>query len=353
MEESVHCIGLMSGTSMDGVDLAHCTFTHNNGQWHFQMNAAECMPYPEVWQKRLVHLSEQNAEVFAKTNVYYGHFLGQCVQQFAENNQLTETTDLVSSHGQTVFHNPARGYTIQIGHGAAIAKECNLPVVCDLRTSDMAYRGQGAPIVPFGEQLLFPSHKQFVNIGGITNVSLHSENSVIGYDVCMGNLLLDAIAETMGQSFDRSGLLAQSGKVNQNLLSQLNDHDFFEKPPPKSLDAEEVINTFFPIVMASPLSNADRMATLVEHIAIQLAANLNKEFPVLLTGGGALNNYLVTRIEAHFENEIIVPEQQLIEFKEALIIALLGVLRLQKQPNVLSSVTGAEKNTINGAVYLP
>ena len=353
MSKAIHCIGVMSGTSIDGVDIAHCSFEAIENKWQFQIHHADCLPYSELWQNRLVKLHEQSAEVFAKTNVYYGHFLGQCVQQFIKKYEIQDKFSLVSSHGQTIFHNPSKGYTIQIGHGAAIAKECGLPVVCDLRTSDMAYGGQGAPIVPLGEKFLFPNLQQFVNIGGISNCSLHTNEQTIGYDVCMGNLLLDELASRVGKAYDNNGEMAASGAIHKELLADLNAHSYFAKSYPKSLDAEEVLNEFLPLVDAYSIPIEDQMATIVEHIAVQLSSALHSNYKTMVTGGGALNSFLVKRLQSHFSNEIILPETEIIENKEALIIAFLGLLRLNKQENVLASVTGANKNTINGALYLP
>lgn len=353
MTKSYSCIGIMTGTSMDGVDLAHCTFQKDNEQWQFQINHFDCIPFPEIWQTRLVHLPDQDAETFAKTNIFFGHFLGKCVADFLTKYDLKENTDFVSSHGQTIFHNPRKGYTIQIGHGAALARECNLPVVCDLRTTDMAYGGQGAPIVPYGEKHLFPTVNQFLNIGGISNISIHELGKVIGYDVCMGNLLLDEYAFQKGFDFDEGGRIARSGTVDVGLLKQLNSHEFFNKKAPKSLDADEVLKAFLPICEEFDISIDDKMATLVEHIAAQLQKNLNDKYDVMITGGGGLNQFLVERIQHHFTGKVIIPQRNIIECKEALIIAFLGLQRLLKQVNVLASVTGASKDTINGAVYLP
>lgn len=346
-----NCVGLMCGTSMDGIDIAHITFQLQNNKWIFKINQADCVDFSDVWYSRLVNLPKQSAEIFAKTNVYFGHYLGKEIQQFLTRHQLK--ADLISSHGQTVFHNPRMGYTIQIGSGATIAKETNTPVVCDLRTTDMAYGGQGAPIVPLGERFLFPEMHQFLNIGGISNIAIHSAKNIVGYDVCMGNLLLNHYANTIGLPYDHNGELAQSGTLNLELLNQLNAHQYFQLKSPKSLDADQVLNWFLPVVEQFSISLEDKLATLVEHISIQLGYVLRENEDTLITGGGALNSFLVERIQANTKSKICLPSSEIINFKEALIIAFLGLKRVLKQPNVLASVTGAKKDTINGAVYLP
>lgn len=346
-----NCIGLMAGTSMDGIDIAHITFTNEGEQWIFEINKAECIPFSDAWYSRLINLSKQSAETFAKTNIYFGHYLGKEVKNFLERNQLT--AEFISSHGQTIFHNPRMGYTIQIGHGAALAMETNTPVVSDLRTSDMAFGGQGAPIVPLGEQFLFPKFHQFINIGGISNISTHFKSQIIGYDVCMGNLLLNHYANTIGLPYDHNGELAKSGNLHNDLLYELNQHPYFQLTTPKSLDAEQVLNWFLPIVERYSISLEDKMATLVEHISLQLSSVIRKDYNTLVTGGGGFNHTLMEQLQTHTTSKICLPSKEIINFKEALIIAFLGLKRILKQPNVLASVTGAKKDTINGAVYLP
>ena len=339
---------------MDGVDVAYCEFSQNEqGQWSFEIPVAHCFPYEEKWKARLSYLPMQDAETFAKCNVFYGHFLGKLIKQFIDENQLEGKVDFVSSHGQTVFHNPTKGYTVQIGLGSAIAKECGLPVVCDLRTTDMAYGGQGAPIVPLAEAFLFPEVKQFINIGGITNVQLHKQDKVLGYDICMGNLLLDELCEEFGQDYDKDGELASQGTVNQELLNELNAHPFLEQSFPKSLHRDDVLADCLPVLHQAECSTHDKMATLVEHIAQQITKHIDVAQPTMLTGGGGLNSFLVSRINSYLSTDLIVPERKIIEFKEALSMAFLGLKRTLQEPNVFASVTGAKKDTINGAIYIP
>jgi len=354
MKNRYRVIGIMSGTSMDGVDLACVSFAQVNRTWEFVIEHTTCVPYEDVWLNRLQFLPEQNAEIFAKTHIFYGHYIGQLVDHFIKENKITQV-DLVASHGQTIFHNPKAGYTVQIGDGAALASRCGLPVVCDLRSMDMAYGGQGAPIVPLGERFLFPEYKAFLNIGGISNIARHANNKSIGYDVCMGNLLLDQMAAKAGLSYDDDGKLARSGKVNDTLLTLLNNQAFFDSPAPKTLDAGDVLKQNMSILETSCISVEDKLATLCEHIAVQIGRACEKMDTqhLYVTGGGALNGYLVERITALNPLKIVTPNNEIIVFKEALIMAFLGLKRWLGEPNVLASVTGADKDSINGAIYLP
>ncbi len=344
----------MSGTSLDGVDIAWAVFEPNNEQWNFTIKVAETIPYSEQWLSRLVHLPNQSAEVFAMANVFYGKYLGQLVQQFIEKHKAK--VDLISSHGQTVFHNPQKGYTIQIGSGAEIAAQTGIPTVCDLRTTDVAFGGQGAPIVPLGEQALFSDYNSFINIGGITNISFHINNQVLGYDVCMGNLLLDYFSEQMNLPYDDGGQIARRGQLLPSLLDKLNKQEFLSLPAPKSLDAQEVVLDTIAVIGDKDYSIPDLLHTLVVHIADQISLALAKHKTdvnhVLVTGGGAFNTFLIEQIQQRTTIELVVPAPEVIESKEALIIAYLGLQRYLKQVNVLASVTGAKRDSINGAIYL-
>ncbi len=353
---SFNVIGLMSGTSMDGVDLAYCHFRLNSGKWNYELLFTDCIPYTGTWHTRLDHLTQQSAETFAKTHVFYGHYLGQLLDSFIRENKIKKL-DFISSHGQTVFHNPKQGYTVQIGSGAAIAAECGIAVVCDLRATDMAYGGQGAPIVPVGEKYLFPDYQLLLNIGGISNISVHSDDEIIGYDCGSGNILLDYYANEAGKMYDEDGEMARSGSINAGVLKELNGHEYFSQTWPKTLHADWVLDNFLPVIEKYSAPVEDKLATIVEHTAFQIAkavnSHSNKGDKLLVTGGGAFNTYLTERLREFSKVEVVLPDNKTIKFKEALIMAFLGVLRWIQQPNVSASVTGAGKDSINGAVYLP
>ncbi len=358
-KNTYNIIGVMSGTSIDGLDLAYCAFERDESHgMQYSILQAETIPYSDQWISRLTNLSDQSAEVFAKTDVYYGHLIGQEVNSFITRHKLNGQVDFVSSHGQTIFHNPQKSYTVQIGHGSAIAKECGLPVVNDLRTTDMAYGGQGAPIVPVGERDLFPDYRVFINLGGITNIQFHGE-AIEGYDVCSANILLDRLANLINLQFDQNGHKARQGQVNAVLLHKLNSLAYFAKNRPKTLHADDVIRESMPLILSMGLSVEDSLSTVVEHIAekINLALeeqNVPEGEAILVTGGGAFNSYLMERIQMKSQQQFVIPDDDnIIKFKEALIMAYMGLLRWEGKPNVIHTVTGATKDTCNGCIYLP
>ena len=345
-------IGLMSGTSLDGVDLAYCHFSENNNTWAFQIHAAETIPYNDFWKETLQKVAYFNAQDFFKTHVKYGHYLGKLVSDFMLKNQLSP--DFIASHGHTIFHQPQLGFTCQIGDGAAIAAACGLPVVCDFRSLDVALGGQGAPLVPIGDQILFNEYDFCLNLGGFANISFQENNKRIAFDICPANIVLNPIAREMGYEYDNKGEKASKGLLNHELLNKLNALDFYNQKNPKSLGIEWVKTFFNPILDSFPISNEDKLRTICEHIALQIANVITKgkDKQLLITGGGAFHTFLISRIEQNCLIEIKIPNNLTVEYKEALIFAFLGVLRMKNQVNCLKSVTGASCDNIGGAVYL-
>lgn len=348
-----HVIGLMSGTSLDGVDLAACVFTRHENDWSYQIEQAETIAYPEEWLSLLPTLMKADAYTFAKANSDLGYYFGRLIKAFTLKHKIK--TDFVASHGHTVFHQPELGLTTQIGSGAAIAACCGLPVVCDFRSTDVACGGQGAPLVPVGDALLFSGFKFCLNLGGFSNVSYQADGQRIAYDICPVNTILNQLAKRLGLDYDRDGLLARTGNVDMLLLEKMNTLSYYDSKPPKSLGFEWTNTHIWPILNASYLSTADLLRTVVEHVAIQLARSLSdfEKGKILVTGGGAKNLFLIERLAAHSKHELIIPENKIIDYKEALIFAFLGVLRVRGEVNCLSSVTGASKDSVGGAIYLP
>ncbi|MFN3876655.1 MAG: anhydro-N-acetylmuramic acid kinase, partial [Flavobacteriales bacterium] len=279
-----------------------------------------------------------------------GAFIGQAAKRFLRG----ERAHLVASHGHTIFHQPGLGFTLQIGSGARIAALTGITTVCDFRAADVAAGGQGAPLVPVGERLLFPRFRAFLNVGGICNISLHGPEKVAGYDVCIGNQALNLLAQGAGKDYDANGRLARSGSVNEPLLAALNALPFHRQEPPRSLGREWFDEQLRPLIDGTRVPLADRLRTVVEHIAVQAGSSLGPaEGPVLVTGGGARNAFLVERIQAHARAPLVVPDRLTVDFKEALVFALLGVLRMRGEANTLASVTGAKRDCVGGAVHLP
>lgn len=343
-------IGLMSGTSLDGLDLCYVQFEFPS--LDFEIIYAETIAYPENWTERLKNSIHLNGNDLTKLDIDYGFYLGDAVNEFIRKNQI-ENVDLIASHGHTVFHNTNENYTLQIGNGAAIFAKTNLKTICDFRTQDVALGGQGAPLVPIGDELLFSEYDACLNLGGFSNVSFKKENRRIAFDISPLNIVLNYLAEKSGKKYDENGEIAKNGNIIPELLEELNLLEFYKKSPPKSLGIEFCIEIIFPLIDNSNLKIDDLLATFTEHFAQQIARELNKNQikNVLITGGGAKNKFFVERLKSMSNTEIIIPEDKIIDFKEALVFALMGILKSQNEINVLSSVTGAKKNHSSGVVY--
>ena len=343
----------MSGTSLDGLDIAACEFILNDGQWSFKIVSSHTYPYSSTWKEKLSGLPEMDGLNLSLVNNEYGHLLGRLTSSFIESTGFQP--NLIASHGHTVFHQPAHGLTLQIGAGSAIAAETGLPVVCDFRSADVALGGQGAPLVPVGDRLLFDDYDACLNLGGFGNISMEMDGERIAFDICPVNGALNRVAARLGQEYDRNGEIARSGHTEPELLKRLNGLAFYAKKWPKSLGREWLEIEFLPIIenYSGPAENL--LCTLCEHIAIQVNQALNKTntLKVLVTGGGAHNQYLMERIRQAGIHQWTIPSRQLTDYKEAMIFAFLGVLRWRREPNVLKSVTGSDSDHSGGAVYHP
>ena len=359
----------MSGSSLDGLDIAYVHFNENGGKWSFEIVNSECIAYNTHWRSRLANSTRLSSIEYQLLHSDYGHYLAECVIQFIVKNYLQHQVDIISSHGHTTFHLPAKRMTAQLGDGAALAGVTQLPVVTDLRGIDVAFGGQGAPIVPVGEKLLFPGIDYFLNLGGIANLSSLKNNDPLAYDICAANRVLNLLVEEIQMEFDKDGRLASTGKINDDLLNLLNDLPYYDLPHPKSLPNSFGTDEVYPLVKKFDLSPADALRTYVEHIVIQVTNALIKTRAyegsfekditlspqLLITGGGALNSFLMMRLKDHLRTtgiEMIVPSPEIINYKEALIIALIGTLRWREEYNVIASVTGARRNSIGGALWL-
>ena len=336
---------------MDGLDLALVKFNEEDGRYGFQILAAETLPYPEYWTKQLSEAFHKQPEDLMQLDKDYGKYLGEQVLAFAKKHNATP--DFVASHGHTIFHKPEQHFTLQIGDGQELAKACGFTVINDFRSEDVGKGGQGAPLVPIGDKLLFSNYEICLNIGGIANVSYDEDSKRIAYDLCIANQALNYLANIKGLDFDRDGELARSGEVDITLLKQLNRHPFYGQFPPKSLGRE-----FFETKqkeLLHGLSVPDMLATFVEHIALQIALPISflPKGKILCTGGGARNKFLIERLQARTKHVVVVPEKQIIDYKEALVFAFLGLLRLEGKSNVLASVTGAESDSCSGRIWKP
>lgn len=356
-------IGIMSGSSLDGLDVAFAEFEESRGKWSFEIKAAKSFGYNDEWLDKLQNATTLSAYDYLLLHSSYGQYIGEQVNEFIEEFDLHHKVQLIASHGHTTFHAPALKMTAQIGNGAAIAAATEINVVSDLRAMDVAFGGQGAPIVPIGEKLLFSDYSFYLNLGGIANLSCKRNNDYIAFDICAANRVLNMLAKADGKLYDEGGSIAASGKVFTPLLTRLNQLNYYSLPHPKSLANSFGTETVFPLVQAFDISNADKLRTYVEHIVMQIAysveklliKNDGKETRLLVTGGGAFNTFLVKRLAdtlQPFSIKVIIPDATIINFKEALIMGLIGVLRWREEYNVLESVTGARRSSIGGAVWI-
>jgi anhydro-N-acetylmuramic acid kinase len=352
MKSKYDIIGVMSGTSLDGVDLAHIQFDFVANKWKFQLFDCETVRYSENWIDDLKNAIDKSENQLIELNNDYTILLASIINNFINKNKISKI-DAVCSHGHTILHQPANGFTLQIGNLPEIAKLINQKVVCDFRVQDIIMGGQGAPLVPIGDKILFSDFDYCLNLGGFSNISFDKDNNRIAFDICPVNTVLNFYANQLGFDFDDKGAISKSGNVNNTLLLQLNAIDFYKQKTPKSLGFEFVKNTILPILDSYSIGVKDKMRTFIEHIADQIMLALpEKKGSILVTGGGAYNDFLIEQIQRKIpEIDIIIPDQKVIEFKEALIFGLLGVLKLRNEVNVLASVTGSRMDHSSGKIF--
>jgi anhydro-N-acetylmuramic acid kinase len=362
-------IGIMSGSSLDGLDLVFTEITENGGAWGFEIVAAACYAYEAEWQARLQNATALDALAYQLLHTEYGHYIGRQVNRFIDENGLHYQVAFIASHGHTTFHVPQKKMTAQLGDGAAIAAETGLPVISDLRALDVAFGGQGAPIVPMGEKLLLQQYNLFLNLGGIANISFNDAENYMAFDVCPANRVLNLLAQETGNEYDAGGALAASGKLQYELLKKLDALDYYRQPAPKSLANSFGTDVVYPLVKSFGLEPVDALRTYVAHIVEQIKQSIinsqwsiknndklqTEKYKLLVTGGGAFNTFLINELQralAPYAIDVIVPDEGLVNYKEALIMALLGVLRWRQEYTVLPSVTGAARASIGGALWI-
>jgi len=349
MKSYQYGLGLMSGTSLDALDLAFCKFEVSEKNYQFQILETFEIPYNKSFRDRLEGAFELNGRQLMELDHDFATFCAKQVNLFLKKTSIKP--DFIASHGHTVFHDPKNGFTTQIGNGAVIAAKTGITVVSDFRSLDLALGGQGAPLVPIGDQLLFHEYDACLNLGGIANISLQKKGKRVAYDISFCNIPLNYFAQQMGHDFDLDGNLAQQGSLIPELFIKLQKLDFYSQKPPKSLGKEFFLTQVLPLLTDSNYSIQDLLRTLTEHFASQIAQNIPPDSKTLVTGGGAFNAFLIALIKEKSNAEIIVPDTRLVKFKEAVIFAFLGYLRLHKQINTLSSVTGAPQDSCGGAIY--
>lgn len=350
MNSPIHCIGLMSGTSLDGLDICYVRF---DSEQDFEIISALTIEYPEKWKYKLKSAYHWKSEDLLALDVEYGYFLGREVARFIALHSI-EKLNFVASHGHTIFHQPNRNFTLQIGHGAAIRSKLNVPIVCDFRTQDVVLGGQGAPLVPIGDELLFERYDACLNLGGFSNISMNRGGKRIAFDICPVNLILNHLANQLGYAFDCDGKIASKGVLNKELFDRLNELEYYQLDQPKSLGYESVEQLYLPLIESYKIPVEDQLHTYTQHIVYQIHKT-TKQYTIdniLVTGGGAKNTFLMQLFSEFFSTKIIIPDNQLIDYKEALIFAFLGWRRLQNKTNCLASVTGAKFDHSSGIIYL-
>lgn len=340
----------MSGTSLDGVDIARVSLVRKEG-WSFQIHETLSLPYPTDILDKLKRAIAMKPKELSRFNTEYTEYLSTLINEFIKKYAIDNLL-AICSHGHTVHHRPAEGYTFQIGNLPALARLTGHRVVCDFRPADLSLGGQGAPLVPIGDQLLFTEYDFCLNLGGFANVSFEKNGNRVAFDICAVNVVLNHFAQKLGMEYDAGGAFAKAGTINHSLLEKLNALEHYTLVAPKSLGIEWVNEQIFPL-LAEITDPRNALATYTEHAARQIALNISNGSKVLCTGGGSFNEYLMKRIEKNSQIKLDIPNAQLIEFKEALIFAFLGVLRLRNEVNCLSSVTGASHDHSSGKIFTP
>lgn len=340
-------IGLMSGTSLDGLDICYTKFTFAENKWSFNIIHAETIIYPTLWIDKLKFSKQLQAADLLALHSEYGFYLGETVTEFISKYKILRV-DVISSHGHTVHHQPERRYTCQIGDARAIKLKNNYPIVYDFRSQDVLMGGNGAPLVPIGDEYLFSKYFACLNLGGFSNISFKDNNERIAFDISPFNIVINLFSEQLGKAYDEDGKIASTGMIDDSLLKQLNNLEYYQKSEPKSLGVEFVEAEILPLMQNIIPETA--IATFTEHAALQIAAILNKNKikNVLLTGGGTLNKYFIKNLSAKTAADLVVPTEDIINFKEAVIFAFMGVLKLRGEVNTLASATGSSADHSSG-----
>jgi anhydro-N-acetylmuramic acid kinase len=347
-------IGIMSGTSLDGVDLAYCKFIRKKKNWDFSIPCAQTFPYPQEWKKKLSTAHLLSGEALLELNSTYGKFLGQRCNQFIKQKKIKEI-DLVASHGHTIFHQPRNKFTFQLGDGNAMHASIGLPIAFDFRSLDVALGGEGAPLVPIGDRFLFSEYDICLNLGGIANLSMEASGKRRAFDICFCNMVLNYLSSKAGMDFDKNGTMASKGSINHELLNSFEKIHHANRKKNPSLGREGFEKDFQSLLDNESIPLHDRLRTACESIASEIVKSIplsTKKAKLLATGGGAFNGFLIDlmKIKLSAKTKVIIPSKTIINFKEALVFAFLGVLRLRGETNVLKSVTGASHDSCSGVL---
>lgn len=346
-------IGLMSGTSLDGLDIAYCHFTKNRGRWSFALKKATTIKYSSAWMKKLSTAQNLTGEQLIEFDSEYGRFLGNACNEFIRRNKLK--VDFIASHGHTIFHQPQKRFTYQIGNGNSLYAACGVPVVFDFRSLDVMRGGEGAPLVPAGDKFLFGDYDVCLNLGGIANLSRDVKGKRVAFDICFANMGLNYLMSKLGKEFDKGGSLSSEGEVDQQMLKKLDAFYLGLRKKRPSLGREMFEESIQPMLDDPTLDLKDKLRTITLSAAKEIAYSISsqkKRCNVLCTGGGAFNSFFISQLLDQCSDNItlIIPDSDVIKFKEAIVFGFLGVLRLKGQMNCLKSVTGASKDSCSGSL---
>lgn len=363
MKESSKILGLMSGSSCDGVDAVICDFNTEDGVIRYELLHTASFKFTDKLRDDLKTVAHKSLAELQTINSAFSNFLSSHISDFLRKSV---SVNYIASHGHTVLHAPDEGYTLQLGNGALISARTGIPTICDFRSQDISHGGQGAPLAPLADKILFSGHDFYLNLGGIVNISHISAHRVIGYDIGPCNQMLNALSNLRGLAYDAAGNMAATGELNQQLLEKLLANQYLDLPYPKSLDNSWVYNNYTQLLINHEDSIENRLHTSVEFIAMAIKNDLLKiavkekiqldNTSIFCTGGGAFNDYMMERIRFHCNTlgvQLTIPTQDIIEYKEAMLMALMGYLRVVGKPNCLGSVTGASKDCSAGVIYYP
>jgi len=350
-KQSYRVIGVMSGTSLDGLDICLCSFSYTENKWKYSIEKVSTVNYQEDIRNKLSSAFNISGRELTKLDYDYGKWIGVQIKKFLKNS--SPKVDFIASHGHTIYHKPSEGYTLQIGKGSAIAAETGIPCISDFRSSDVCRNGQGAPLVPIGDKLLFSEYDFCLNLGGFSNISYEKSNKRLAFDIGPCNIVINGLSRKLGLSYDKDGEIGKKGEVNISLLEELNSFDFYKIIGPKSLGREWIEEIFVPTIERYNIKTEDKIRTVYEHIAVQISNVTNhiKGKNMIVTGGGAHNSFLIHLLQNKSNLSIVIPDNQTVDYKESLIFAFLGVLYMIKQPGALSTVTGASEDSISGCLY--